>query len=218
MKTAYIFNNNRISTKALFTARSTHYEHYPLVKGNAAPSFRITINDKIDFGTTEQISLNDLLADQKPLVMLFYTVPGKHTIKNTLLLESLQPSLKSSDANFLGITGMQHAGIKYNSSLRELRIITDENNTIAKAFGLYDPTNPLWNWVPGIEESEAFLPALYVITPDKKIAYHYIDYNFSLFNHSSLLQEALIKKLQDSVEQAIHSVSTYYPVSNKLVS
>jgi AhpC/TSA family len=224
MTNAYILQRNRITTKTLYTARASHYEHYPLVKGNMAPSFSLSLeeslvtNSKAGLHVKEQfVSLDDLLLEQKPLVIIFYT-PGIQKAANLLFFESLNKSVSAKGGRLLIITSLQHVVInKHNPALDKLDIFKDSRNAIAKAFGLYDPQNLLWNWVPGIEESETFLPALYLIAPDKQIAYHHVDYNFSLFNEPELMHNSFVQHLLESVE-AFADTRTYYPVSYKLVS
>ncbi|CAN5555701.1 hypothetical protein BH10BAC2_BH10BAC2_49970 [soil metagenome] len=127
--------------------------------------------------------------------------------------ERLPQKVTLSGGRLLAITNLEHAAP--GNAITSLDIFKDRRNAVAKAFGLYSPQNPLWNWVPGIEESETFLPAFYVIAPDKQIVYHHIDYNFSMFNDLNLLQNSFIQRLLESVE---HTTNAYYPVSYKLVS
>jgi hypothetical protein len=205
MTNAYILQRNRITIKTLYTARASHYEYYPLVKGNIAPSFSLNLYEHLALNTTDHsakeqfISLDDLLSDQKPLVVIFYT-PGIQKNANRLFFESVNETIKAKGGRLLIITGAKHPAIKHTPAQSNLHIFTDKYNTIAKAFGLYDPQNPLWNWVPGIEESETFLPAFYVIAPGKQIVYHCVDYNFSLFNNPELIRHSFIQHLLESVE------------------
>ena len=221
MTNAYILHRNRINTKVLYTARATHYEYYPLVKGNIAPSFLLKSQEQLQSNTTGHlhkenlILLEDLLQEQQPLVAIFYTA-GKHKTENIRLFERLHQKITAKGGKLLVITNVGYLlQGNANNTIASFDIFEDSRNNVAKAFGLYNPQNPLWNWVPGIEESETFLPAFYVIAPDKQIVYHHIDYNFSMFNDPDLLQNAFVQRLLDSVEQ---TANAYYPVSYKLVS
>lgn len=222
MATAYILQRNRITPKLLFTARASHYEHYPLVKGNVAPSFSLNSNDdlilnnrNIQHTKDHSILLDDFLADQKPLVLIFYN-PGKQKAANLLFFQSLNRAVTARGAKLLIITSLKYLAV--NEVTSALNIYKDSFNAIARAFGLYDPQNPLWNWIPGIEETDAFLPAFYVIAPGKQIIYHHIDYNFSLFNDPGLMQHLFVQRLLSSVDSNVIDTATYYPVSHKLVS
>ena len=216
MTNAYILQRNRITTKLLFTARASHYEYYPLVKGNIAPSFSLSPDDHLAADTTDHlhvkeqfILLDNVLMDQKPLALIFYT-PGLQKVANLLFFESLNKVIAAKGGRLLIITSLQHLSTKGKYSLN---IFRDRRNSIAKAFGLYDPQNPLWHWVPGIEESEAFLPAFYVIAPDKQIVYHHIDYNFSLFNETELLHHSFVQRLLQSIETDVAENKLTIPVS-----
>jgi len=82
---------------------------------------------------------------------------------------------------------------------------------------LYDIQNPLWQWISGIEEEEQSIPALYVIAPDSKVAFSYIDYNFNLFIDNSYPLQSISKELLDVVNEL--SVQYHYqPDAYKLVS
>lgn len=219
MTNAYILHRNRISTKMLYTARASHYEYYPLVKGNIAPSFSLSNQERLQHDTAiqsykeELIPLDHLLHEQQPLVTIFYTA-GKHKADNFRFFELLHQKIEAGGGRLLVITSLEHVASANANFLGSFDIFKDRRNAVAKAFGLYNPQNPLWNWVPGIEESETFLPAFYVIAPDKQIVHHHIDYSFSLFNEPDLLQHLLIERLLKSVE---HTAKAYNPVSYKLV-
>lgn len=218
MTNAYILHRSRINTKVLYTATATHYEYYPLAKGNIAPSFSLKSQEQLQSNTSGNlhkenlILLEDLLQEQQPLVAIFYTA-GKHKTENIRFFERLHQKITAKGGKLLVITNVEDAA--HGNSTTLFDIFKDRHNNVAKAFGLYNPQNPLWNWVPGIEESETFLPAFYVIAPDKQIVYHHIDYNFSMFNDPDLLQNAFVQRLLDSVEQ---TANAYYPVAYKLVS
>lgn len=221
MTNAYILHRNRISTKVLYTARASHYEYYPLVKGNIAPLFSLSNQERLKSDTAvhsykeELISLDDLLQEQQPLAIIFYTA-GKHQVENFRFFELLNQKIVAGGGRLLVITNIEHApGGDGRGFMASFDIFKDRRNALAKAFGLYNPQNPLWNWVPGIEESDTFLPALYLIAPDRQIVYHHIDYNFSAFNDQDLLQSTFIQRLLESIER---TTNTYYPVSYKLVS
>ena len=145
--------------------------------------------------------------DQKPLVLIFYT-PGIQKAANLLFFDSLDRIITKKGGRLLVITNLKYLSTMGSS----LHIFKDRHNSTAKAFGLYDPQNPLWHWVPGIEESEAFLPAFYVIAPDKQIVYHHIDYNFSLFNETELLHHSFVQQLLHSVETAVATIKLTIPV------
>ncbi len=75
----------------------------------------------------------------------------------------------------------------------------------------------LWQWVSGIEEEEQSIPALYVITPDAKVAFSYVDYRFNLFTDHSYPLQSVSKELFDVVNES--SVQYHYqPEAYKLVS
>ena len=205
MTNAYILQHNRISTTLSFTARARHYEHYPLVKGNIAPQFFLQSKSKLT-NTLQQfdelVSLDELLLQNKPLVLAFYS-PVIHKAENLLFFEKLQAILNKVNTNLVILTNSENLlSNKVRRSVENLQIYKDKKNAISASFGLYDAQNPLWNWVPGIESNYAFLPAFYVIGTNKEIVYHHVDYNFSFFNQSSDKQEAFINNIITGAEIA----------------
>ena len=88
---------------------------------------------------------------------------------------------------------------------------------IAEKFGLFDIENPLTNWLSGIDDINTSLPALYVVSPDRKIVYHHIDYQFNFFG-KEVLPKSIVESLIDSVSTLATSYGYLSRWSKQLVS
>jgi len=59
----------------------------------------------------------------------------------------------------------------------ELTIVHDRDHNVARTYGVYSETFPIWDRIAGISE-EVFTPSLFVIGKDRRISYTFIDENF----------------------------------------
>jgi hypothetical protein len=98
-----------------------------------------------------------------------------------------------------------------------LTVFYDKENAIAELFGLYDVANPLWQWIAGVEEEDVPMPAFYVVTPDKQIVYHHIDYSLSAYSKQGYVAQPFIRELLTSVYHTAQQYS-YQPVQYRSVS
>lgn len=77
-------------------------------------------------------------------------------------------------------------------------IAQDVNNQIAREFGLYSPSHPIWDRIAGIE-GEVALPATYVISQSQQIVYDFVDADFStLVPAKEVLTAVYNRKLKKS--------------------
>ena len=171
------------------TENAGNYGYHPLTSSNNAPSFYIFKNDFISADHSLNvfkdffIALKDLLV--QPLTLLFYNITdGK--APRLKMLSSLSKDISIMGGKLLVITNSAPESF-YNNLWMDagLNIFYDANNFIAKKFRIHNAESPLWQWVSGIED-DLPLPATYVIAPDGKIVFHYIDYTFELFSSGSL--------------------------------
>jgi len=203
--TAYILPDKKITAQVIFSGRAKHYEHYPLIRGDKAPVLSLDIENFIAIDSKKEQDINvksfieTVQDNSKPIVLIFFPMQSQKRY-NLKCFESLHEATRDIGASLLILTNSTAYSFKntflYNHTLN---VFDDSKNMIARSFGLYDPQNPLWNWIPGIEEKETFLPALYVIAPDRRIVYHYIDYNFSLFDGPDTLYQSFAAHILDAV-------------------
>lgn len=78
----------------------------------------------------------------------------------------------------------------------DFRVAYDAESAVAQRFGVYSEDDPIWERVSGISE-EAFIPALYVIGPDRRIVYHFLDYNFDQCIDPEVIAD-LVQNLNDA--------------------
>ena len=205
-------------------SKTINYGYYPFIKGNEAPLFHLHKQDGISnrfttgsLGNELVFSLEDLLDFQHPLVICFY--PLEHSKPANLEgLESLQADVEIMGGKLLVLTNAPVK--KFKRRVRQqnkLTIFYDRNNEIAEAFGLYDAENLLWQWVSGVENEEATLPAYYVISPDRQIGFHYIDYGFETYQaENEVTQHPFVRELLTAVYQSARQYA--YPSRYKSVS
>ena len=76
----------------------------------------------------------------------------------------------------------------------DFTIIHDKDFNVARSYGVYSETSPIWDRIAGISE-EVFTPSIFVIGKDRKIAYTFVDENFDGSpNHKELLKSVYNKK------------------------
>lgn len=204
-------------------ARARNYGYYPLISNDNAPSFYLpadVVAVKKPLQTRLQrevnISIDDYL--DKPLVVTFFNTSNGNIAEQIKNLESLRADIKVMGGRLIVLTAIP---LKYlRTALRNyenLVVVYDKDNEIASQFGLYDAANPLWQWVSGVESEDAALPALYVISPDRKIIYHHIDYNLSLYADNNYYARTFMRELLTAVYTTAQQY-TYQPIQYRSVS
>jgi peroxiredoxin len=191
------------------STKQYNYGYYPLLKGDIAPIFQLH--------QSSFVSIQHFLEARQSLVIAFYTNLHNNTT-GIQQLEALQTQVNQHGGNLIVITSNTSKAFKKAvANANNLNVFIDADNSIAEQFGLYDDANPLTNWLSGIEDASAALPALYVINPERQIVHHFIDYQFELFGNANTT-----KHLTDSMFEAvdnIYNTYTYLNVRyNKLVS
>ncbi|MCE6990351.1 redoxin domain-containing protein [Dyadobacter sp. CY323] len=133
----------------------------------------------------------------KPLVLSFYcNCWGSYAPKHLAMIEKLAPQVEALGGQLLILTNesqkeIERIGRKLET---ELPIYHDKNYNVARSYGVYSETSPIWDRIAGISE-EVFTPSLFVIGQDRRIAYAFVDENF---DHTpdvkSVLKEVYIRK------------------------
>lgn len=124
-------------------------------------------------------SLMDLIA-YKPLVLSFYCPCwGSYAPKHLAALQELVPQIEALGGQLLVLTNespKQISRIAKKLSL-DFTLIHDKDFNVARSYGVYSETSPIWDRIAGISE-EVFTPSLFVIGKDRKVSYIFIDDNF----------------------------------------
>ena len=203
MNTQSFVPTTTISTKIY------NYGYYPLLKGDIVPLFH--------FNREAFVSVQHYLDLQQPLVIAFYD-GRKNNVPSLSALSKLQAQVLENGGNLIVITNNNTRLFRKNlSQLNNLPVFVDEDNEIAEKFGLFDIENPLTNWLSGIDDINTSLPALYVVSPDRKIVYHHIDYQFNFFG-KEVLPKSIVESLIDSVSTLATSYGYLSRWSKQLVS
>ncbi len=188
---------------------SNYYGFQPLKSGNSAPYFYHSSahtlypknKNKAQFNTSDLNSLHSLTDNQKPIVLAFRPVIHNDADIQRLFLESLQADINVMGGELVTVT---NASVRALTSglfkTNTLHIFSDTENKIAELYGLYNVQNPITDWLSGIE-GDISLPAYYIINPDGKIVYHYIDYNFRTYNYEHFEGQHFVRQLLTSVYQ-----------------
>lgn len=156
----------------------------PLVTGDLAPFFSLTgaPNDwkASIFGnqhTGQATTLLDLV-NTRPLVVSFYCPCwGRYARPYLNSLVDLQQHLLAANAELVVFSNESPQVLARQVGNLDFRVAYDAESSVAQRFGVYSEDDPVWERISGISE-EAFVPALYVIGPDRRIAYHFLDQNF----------------------------------------
>lgn len=161
-------------------------EQVEVVSVNAlAPLFSVKSVDGVQltsmssFTTDDSKSLLDLIA-YKPLVLSFYCPCwGRYAPKHLATLQEIAPQIEALGGQLLVLTNESSKQIERISRKLDLdfNIIHDKDFNVARAYGVYSETSPIWDRIAGISE-EVFTPALFVIGKDRKVSYAFVDENF----------------------------------------
>lgn len=216
-------NLRPVNTENLLSATARNYGYYPLISKDAAPAFYLPAETRIvrrpeatRLNRDAQVLVDDYL--DKPLVLAFFNTHGGNITEQVKNLESLRADIKVMGGRLVVITALQPRQLKKAlQHFNNLTVVYDKDNEIAEQFGLYDAANPLWQWVAGIEDENAAMPALYVISPDRQIIYHHIDYALGLYNDNNYYAKAFTRELLTAVYNTAQQY-TYQPVQYKSVS
>lgn len=171
----------------------------PLVTGDLAPFFSVAgapgdwrasvFGQRLPDGAT---SLLDLV-NTRPLVISFYCPCwGRYARPYLESLVRLHQTLLVAGAELVVFSNESPKVLMKQVQGIDFRLAYDAESLVAQRFGVYSEDNPVWERISGISE-EAFTPALYVIGPDRRIAWHFLDDNFD----QALDQEAIAIVVRD---------------------
>jgi len=212
-----------VNSLDLLSSRARNYGYYPLIKGNKVPAFYLHTENGFakhlasgSLANEVRISIEDFLDHQQPLVVVFIG-SANSAAPDIKALKSLQADVQVMGGRLLVLSSIEPKYLrKLLKNQDNLTVFYDKDNTIAEQFGLYDVANPLWQWISGVEEEDIPIPAFYVITPDRQIAYHHIDYSLNVYTKDGYIKQPFIRDLLTSVYHTAQQYS-YQTVQYKKV-
>jgi len=174
-----------------------------LSTGDLAPLFYLRSEEGVQITSvsgyavaSDSRSLIDLLS-YKPLVLSFYCPCwGSYAPKHLAMLQELAPQIEAFGGQLLVLTNETPKQIERISKKLQLdfTIIHDKDFNVARSYGVYSETSPIWDRIAGISE-EVFTPSLFVIGNDRKIAFTFVDENFDgTPNRKELLKSVYVWK------------------------
>jgi hypothetical protein len=212
-----------VNSADLLSSATRNYGYYPLIRGNKVPAFYLNSENGFakhlasgSLANEERISIEDFLDNQQPLVIVFIG-QANSAQPDIKALKSLQADIQVMGGRLLVLSSIAPKYLrKLLKNQDNLTVFYDKENTIAELFGLYDVANPLWQWIAGVEEEDVPLPAFYVVTPDRQIAYHHIDYTLSVYSGAGFITQPFVRDLLTSVYHTAQQYS-YQPIQYKKV-
>lgn len=152
----------------------------PAKQGDTAPLFSIHSSQHIvNGGLLEDIagitSIQTLLT--RPLVIAFYSVHWNGYGQRLLAaLQDLQEDIKVMGGQLLLLSAEDKTFLQYQVTQQSLTlpIAHDTHNKIARKFGIYAESDPIWDRISGIN-ADVPIPAVYVVSPLEKITYDFVD-------------------------------------------
>ena len=213
-----------VNTVNFLSSRALNYGYYPLIRGNTAALFHLPLKNRVTkktgaspFTNNVHISIDDLLKGHKPLAIAFLGA-SNNTGELIKGLKSLEADIQVMGGKLLILTGVEPRYLQRALRNHEgLTVFYDEDNTVAELFGLYDVSNPLWQWVSGIERDDIPLPAFYVVSAERQIVYHHIDYALKLYAYNNYQSQPFVRELLTSVYNTAQQ-GAYQPIQYKSVS
>ena len=124
-------------------------------------------------------SLIELLRD-KPLVLSFYcNCWGSYAPKHLAFLQEAAPKIEALGGQLVVLTNESSKSIERMTRKleNELSIFHDKDYNVARSYGVFSETSPIWDRIAGISE-EVFTPSLFVIGKDRRVSYAFVDENF----------------------------------------
>ncbi len=169
----------------------------PLVTGDKAP--HLAIAKTAGYWTTpvdlqnnpELIQTLPQLLEQGPVVVGFYCPCwGRYAQPALTALTTLAEPIRQAGGQLIVFSNEHPRYLGQIASADAMTIVYDADKSVARQFGVYSETDPIWDRVSGISE-EVYSPALYVVDRTGQIRFHELDENFEGFAHSSTLLDAL---------------------------
>ncbi|GAB2603493.1 redoxin domain-containing protein [Spirosoma areae] len=163
----------------------------PLLTGELAPFFSlIGTTDSWQASlfmarqTGQSLNLPDLLA-QGPVVVSFYCPCwGGYARPFLTALTKLAEGVRAAGGQLVVFSNENPKYLPKQANFSDMLIAHDTDNAVARRFGVYSETDPIWDRVSGISE-DVYVPAMYVIDRFRRIQYHFLDEDFEGFTQQT---------------------------------
>ncbi|GAB4056057.1 redoxin domain-containing protein [Spirosoma litoris] len=169
----------------------------PLLTGESVPFFSLV--DTADYwqaslitaGVSHQtVSLPELLT-RGPIVISFYCPCwGGYARPFLTALTKMAAEVREKGGQMVVFTNENPKYLSKHIDLSSMLLAYDADKSVARQFGVYSETDPIWDRVSGISE-DVFVPAVYVVDRSRQIQYHFLDENFEGFTQQAEVLEAL---------------------------
>jgi len=116
----------------------------------------------------------------KPLVLSFYcNCWGSYAPKHLEVLKTLAPQVEALGGQLLILTNESQKEIGRIAKRLDTSalIYHDKNYNVARSYGVFSETSPIWDRIAGISE-EVFTPSLFVLGRNRRVGYTFVDENF----------------------------------------
>jgi peroxiredoxin len=171
----------------------------PLLTGESVPFFSLV--DTADYwqaslfttGLSHQtVSLPELLT-RGPIVVSFYCPCwGGYARPFLAAVTKMATEVRAKGGQMVVFTNQNPKSLVNQTDLSSMLLAYDADNSVARRFGVYSETDPIWDRVSGISE-DVYVPAVYVIDRFRKIQYHFLDENFEGFTQQTEVLNALVQ-------------------------
>ncbi|MFT4032279.1 MAG: redoxin domain-containing protein [Siphonobacter sp.] len=144
------------------------------------------------FTNLNEVSLPQLIQD-RPLVLSFYCPCwNAYAAKHLQFLQQTYQNIRGLGADLLVLSNEPAPLLQQlvNQHDFDFNLAYDWHNQIARSFGVYSDTHPLWERVSGISD-DAYIPAIYVISRQRQLVFDFVDENLALTCDSRSLLSAI---------------------------
>nr|WP_293841009.1 redoxin domain-containing protein [uncultured Arsenicibacter sp.] len=175
--------------------RTATHKLKPLVTGDKLPYLNLVnrTDDRDTSGVPGFFTSIDDLLDNQPLVIAFYSPNWGHYARPYLeTLVRLSYGLKAVGANLLVFSDERAKIVARQAGPVDLLIAQDTRLSVARRFGLYSEDDPVWDRISGISD-DVFLPAIYVVNPDRIITCHSIAEYFDRLPDPARIIDAVLE-------------------------
>jgi peroxiredoxin len=136
------------------------------------------------------LSLLELMAQGSVVVSFYCPCWGGYAQPFLTALAQVAADIQARGAQLVVFTNDSPRFLRTQADVSAMLLAYDAGNAVARQFGVYSETDPIWDRVSGISE-DVYVPAIYVIDRFQRIRYHFLDENFEGFTQSEDLLRAI---------------------------
>ena len=149
-----------------------------LTTNSIVPDFSLLPSQVIKKGTTNETTIYSAeVWHNRPLVISFFCPCwGEYGTQHLQYLKQLYPQIKQAGGELWVISNQTSEVVRRLSTYKTLpfTLIADPSYHIARQFGVYSDTAPLWQLVSGVSEN-AYTPGVFVIDTKGRIQFSQVD-------------------------------------------